>query len=104
MFKTYIVVFAWKYEYLKKYDSSIVQHNIPLKLGENPFRQKLRTINPILLPTIKKELKKLLDAKIIFPLRYYEWVANLVPTRKKNGEISLCVDFRNLIGSSLKYN
>jgi len=53
---------------------------------------------------IEKEVKKLLDAKIIVPLRYSSWVANLVPVRKKNGEIRLCVDFRNLNRSSLKDN
>jgi hypothetical protein len=31
-------------------------------------------------------------------------VANLVPVRKKNGEIQLCVDFRNLNKSSRKDN
>jgi hypothetical protein len=66
--------------------------------------QKLRQINPILLPVIKKEVKKPLDAKIIVPLRYSKWVANLVPVRKKNSEIRLCVDFRNLNWSSLKDN
>ena len=53
---------------------------------------------------IEKEVKKLLDAKIIVPLRYSSWVANLVPVRKKNGEIRLCVDFKNLNNSSLKEN
>jgi hypothetical protein len=53
---------------------------------------------------IEREVKKLLDAKIIVPLRYSEWVANLVSIRKKNGEIRLCVDFRNLNRSSLKDN
>jgi len=38
------------------------------------------------------------------PLRYSDWVANLVPIRKKNGEIRLCVDFRNLNKSYLKDN
>ena len=38
------------------------------------------------------------------PLRYSEWVANLVPVRKKNGEIMLCVDFINLNRASLKDN
>ena len=55
-------------------------------------------------PIIKKEVKSLLDAKIIVPLRYSSWVANLVPVRKKNGEIRLCVDFRNVNRSSLKDN
>lgn len=46
----------------------------------------------------------MLDAHIIVPLRYSNWVANLVHIRKKNGEIRLCVDFQNLNKSSLKDN
>jgi hypothetical protein len=53
---------------------------------------------------MEKEVKKLLDEKIIVPLRYSEWVANLVPVRKKNGEIKLCFDLRNLNKSSKKDN
>jgi len=47
----------------------------------------------MLLPLIEKEIKKLLVAKIIVPLRYSKWVANLVVMRKKSGEIRLRVDF-----------
>jgi hypothetical protein len=82
----------------------VIEHKIPLKPGVKTFRKKLRQINPILLPVIEKEVKKLLDAKIIVPLRYSDWVENLVPVRKKNREIRLCVYFRNLNKSSLKYN
>jgi len=53
---------------------------------------------------IEKEIKKLLDAKIITPLRYLKWIANLVVVRKKNGEIRLCIDFRNLNKCSKKDN
>ena len=45
---------------------------------------------------IEKEIQKFLNAKIIIPLRYSKWIANLVIARKKNGEIWLCIDFRNL--------
>jgi hypothetical protein len=51
-----------------------------------------------------QELKKLLDAKIIFQVRHSTWVANLVLVRKKSGEIHLCVDFRNLNRALEKYN
>ena len=44
------------------------------------------------------------DARIIVPLRYSEWVSNLVSVRKKTGEIRLCIDFRNLNKASLKGN
>ena len=82
----------------------MIEHTIPLKKRVKPFKKKLRQINPTLLPMIEKEMKNLLDAKIIVPLRYTEWEANMVPVRKKNGEIKLCVDFRNLNRSSLKDN
>jgi hypothetical protein len=104
LLKKYNDVFAWSYDELRTYDTTVIELKIPLKQGIKPFRQKLRQINPILLPVIEREVKKLLDAKIIVPLRYSEWVANLVPVRKKNNEIRLCVDFRNLNRSSLKDN
>jgi len=102
MMKEFVDVFAWSYEDPKIFDIEIIQHNIPLKMGSKHFRQKMRQFNPMLLLIIEKELKILLDAKIIVPLRYSEWVENLVPVRKKNGEIRLCVDFRNLKRCSLK--
>jgi hypothetical protein len=87
---------------LKTYDTFIIEHKIPLKPGVKPFKQNLIQINPIIFPVIKREVKKLLDEKIIVPLRYSEWVANMVPVRNNNGEIRLCVDFVNLNRSLLK--
>jgi hypothetical protein len=49
-------------------------------------------------------VRKLLDAQIIIPLKYSEWVENLVPVRKKSGEIRLCVEFINMNKCSLKDN
>jgi hypothetical protein len=102
--KEFVDVFSWKYEYLRTCDTNIIEHKIPLKEETKPFRKKLRQINPMLLPIMEKEVKKLLDAKIIIPLRYPKSMANLAPVRKKNGEIILCVDFRNLNRISRKDN
>jgi ribonuclease HI len=52
LFKEYSDVFAWGYEDLKAYDTSIIQHRIPIKEDQKPFRQKIRRINPKLLPLI----------------------------------------------------
>ena len=97
-------MFAWSYEDLKAYDTDIIQHKIPIKYDQKPFKRKLRRINPVLLPLIEKEVKRMYDAQIIAPIRYSDWVSNLVPTRKKTGEIRLCVDFINLNKVSLKDN
>jgi len=79
-------------EDLKTYDTYVIEHKMPLNPGVNPFNKKLRQMNLILLSVIERDVKNLLDEKINVPLRYFEWVANLVPVIKKNGEIRLCVD------------
>ena len=104
LMKEYVDVFAWSYDDLKEYDTSIIQHTFPIKPRKKPVRQKLSRINPMLFPIIEKEIKNLFYAKIFVTLRFSKWVANLVPVRKKNGEIRLCVDFRNLNKVSLKDN
>ena len=104
LFQQYRDVFSWTYEDLKTYDTRIIQHVISIKAGVKPFQQPLRKMYPKMEPLIQSEVKKLLDAKIIFRVRHSKWVANLVPVRKKSGEIRLCVDFINLNRASDKDN
>jgi hypothetical protein len=61
-------------------------------------------MHPSLEPQVKAELNKMLEARIIFPVRHTQWISNLVHVRKKNGDIRLCVDFRNLNKASKKDN
>jgi len=56
-----------------------MQHKIPLKEGVKPFQQKLIQINHMLYPIIEKELKWMMDANIIVPLRYSKCIANMLP-------------------------
>jgi hypothetical protein len=77
--------FSWSYEDLSGFDPSLIKHSIPIKEGINPVRKKKRPINPALEATIRKELEKLLKVGIIFPVKYFEWVSNLVPIRKTTG-------------------
>ena len=77
-------VFAWTYDDLKVYDLDVIQHTIPIQKNAKPFKKKLRRMNPLHLPLIEKEIKKLFNAKIIVSLRFSKWLANLVPVRKKS--------------------
>lgn len=87
LLKKYKNVFAWNYEDLNIYYTSIIQYTIPMISDEKIVQQKLRKIHPNLENQIKSELNKLLKAKIIFPVRHTRWVSNLVLIRKKNGDI-----------------
>ena len=104
LMKEFAHIFAWEYIDLKTYDTNIIQHRIPLEKDTIPFKEKLRSMSPLLLPVIEKEIQNLLKSKIIIPLRYSKWIENLVVVRKKNGEIRLCADFRNLNKCSKKDN
>ena len=53
-------------------------------------------------PLVEKEFKKLFKAKIIVSLIFSCWEANMAPVRKKNVEIRICIEFRNLNTFSLK--
>ena len=89
---------------MKVYDTSVIQHTIPIKKDSKPFKQKLKRINPLLLPLIENKVKKLFEVKIILALGHSRWLANVVLVRKKNGEIRICIDFRNLNRVSLMDN
>jgi hypothetical protein len=54
--------------------------------------------------TIQKELEKILNVGIIFPVKYSDWISNLVHVRKSIGQIRLCVDFRALNRANIKYH
>ena len=77
-------------------DRSIVEHHFPIKPGYRPHQQGSRWCNPKILPDIKAEITKLIEAKFIRQCRYAEWISNVVPVYKKNGKLRVCIDFRNI--------
>lgn len=66
-------VIAWTYEYLKGFDPSLFQHTIDLNHEAKPDRQNQRPINPKIEPLMRKELSKLIEANIIFPIKHSSW-------------------------------
>jgi hypothetical protein len=56
----------------------------------------VRRCNHNILPDIKAETTKLIEAKFIRQCRYAESISNVVPVYKKNGKLRVCIDFRNL--------
>jgi hypothetical protein len=93
LFKRYRDVFSWTYDDMKTYDTQIIQHVIPIKEGVKPFQQNLRKIHPTLKPLIQKELKKLLDAQIIFKVHIQLGYLTWCPLGRSSGEIRICIDF-----------
>ena len=42
------------------------------------------------------EIVKLIEVGFIREVKYLTWIANIVPVKKKNGHIRVCVDLKDL--------
>ena len=77
-------------------DPALVEHRLPIKSGAKAIKQKLRRLHPKTDFQVKEEVDKLHKAKFIKVVLYPQWVANIVPVIKKNGQVRICIDFRDL--------
>lgn len=65
----------------------LVTHNLAIKPGYRPVRQAKRKFTLELERQICAEVRKLRNAKFFKPILHPEWLANVVPVKKKNGQI-----------------
>jgi hypothetical protein len=96
LLKEYQDVFAWQYDEMPGIDPKLVAHSLNVEPGTRPVVQSMRTFHPEVEAQITQEVKKLLAAGFIKPIQHSRWLSNIVPVKKKNGQIRCCVDFRNL--------
>ncbi|KAL4010597.1 hypothetical protein IC575_030098 [Cucumis melo] len=77
-------------------DPKVVVHRLAIKPEHRPVKQAQRRFRPELISQIEEEVNKLIEAGFIREVKYPTWIANIVPVRKKNGQLRVCVDFRDL--------
>ena len=90
------VVFAWSYEDMLGINHEITQHHIDTHAHMVPIKQKLRRMRTEWLLKIKGEVTKQLKLEFIKPIHQAEWIANVVPIPKKDGNVRMCVNFKDL--------
>jgi hypothetical protein len=96
LLKEYQDVFAWQYNEMPGIDPTLVAHSLNVEPKAKPVVQPMRTFHPEVEAQISLEVKKLLSAGFIKPIQHPRWLSNIVPVKKKNGQIRCCVDFRDL--------
>ncbi|XP_012849590.1 PREDICTED: uncharacterized protein LOC105969382 [Erythranthe guttata] len=89
-------VFAWSYKEMPGLDPKVAIHHLSVKKGARPVKQGQRRFRPELVPAIEAEVNKLIEVGFIREVKYPTWISSIVPVRKKNGQIRVCVDFRDL--------
>ena len=82
----------------------VAVHRLFIKKGVSPKKQPQRCFHPALVQKIEKEVNKLIEVGFIHKVKYPTWIVNIVPVRKKNGQLRICMDFRDLNEAGPKVN
>ncbi|GKA72438.1 reverse transcriptase domain-containing protein [Tanacetum coccineum] len=77
--------FAWKTTDIPGICPSFCKHKIQLLDDKKPVVQKQRRLNPNMQEVVKKEIVKLLDTGIIYPIADSPWVSPIHCVPKKGG-------------------
>ncbi|CAM8901295.1 unnamed protein product [Rhodiola kirilowii] len=112
--KQHKLAIGWTLADLRGVSPAVCMHRILLEDGAKPSREPQRRLNPIMMEIVQKEIQKLLDADVIYPISDSQWVSpvhvvpkksgitveedaegNMVTTRVKNGW-RMCIDYRKL--------
>ena len=75
-------------------DPELVAYTLNVDLEAKPVAQPTRIFHTEIEGQIVKKVQKLLTARFIKPIQHPRWLSNIVPVKKKNGQIRCCVDFR----------
>ncbi|GJS56238.1 reverse transcriptase domain-containing protein [Tanacetum coccineum] len=113
---------AWKITDIKGIDPRFCTHKILMEEDYKPTVQSQRRVNPKIHEVIKKEVIKLLDVGMIYPISNSPWVSlvhcvpkkggitvvanednELIPTRLVT-EWRVCIDYRKLNEATRKYH
>ncbi|GKB78950.1 reverse transcriptase domain-containing protein [Tanacetum coccineum] len=86
--------FAWKTTNIPGICPSFCKHKIQLLEDKKPVVQKQRRLNPNMQEVVKKEIVKLLNTSIIYPIADSPWVSPIHCVPKKGG-ITVVTNERN---------
>nr|GFD15626.1 reverse transcriptase domain-containing protein [Tanacetum cinerariifolium] len=73
VFKNQKKAIAWKLTDIKGIDPEFCSHEILLEEEHSPKVQSQRSVNPKIHDVIKKEVEKLLEARLIYPISDSPW-------------------------------
>ncbi|GJT58675.1 reverse transcriptase domain-containing protein [Tanacetum coccineum] len=92
---------AWKISDIKGIDPKFCTHKILMEDDYKPVVQMQRRVNPKIHEVIKKEVIKLLDAGLIYPISDSPWVSPVHCVPKKGGMTVVMNDDNELIPTRL---
>ncbi|CAM8950749.1 unnamed protein product [Rhodiola kirilowii] len=83
--KQHKLAIGWTLADLRGVSPAVCMHRILLEDGAKPSREPQRRLNPIMMEIVQKEIQKLLDAEVIYPISDSQWVSPVHVVPKKSG-------------------
>ncbi|KAM1381105.1 hypothetical protein ACFX2I_022750 [Malus domestica] len=83
--KDHKTAIAWSIVDIKGINPATCMHRILLEEGAKPTREAQRRLNPLMMEVLKKEVIKLLDVGIIYPISDSKWVSLIQVVPKRSG-------------------
>ncbi|MCH92746.1 hypothetical protein A2U01_0013689 [Trifolium medium] len=120
--KKYSEAIGYSIDDLKGISPSICMHKIMLEEDYKPSREHQRRLNPNMSEVVKKEVLKLMDTDVIYPISNSKWVSPVHVVPKKGGMTvvknekgesvatrtttgwRMCIDYRKLNKAMRKYH
>ncbi|CAN6707338.1 unnamed protein product [Malus baccata var. baccata] len=83
--KEYKTAIGWTLADIKGISPTTCMHRILLEEGSKTSREAERRLNPLMMEVVKKEIIKLLDCGVIYPISDSKWVSPVQCVSKKSG-------------------
>ncbi|CAN6575411.1 unnamed protein product [Malus baccata var. baccata] len=83
--KDHKTAIAWSITDIKGINPATCMHKILLEEGAKPTKEAQRRLNPLMMEVVKKEVIKLLDVGIIYPISDSKWVSPVHVVPKRSG-------------------
>ncbi|GJS82239.1 reverse transcriptase domain-containing protein [Tanacetum coccineum] len=96
LLKENLDIFAWKPADMTGVPRSVAEHQLNIREGYSPVRQKKRGQASERAKAIQVEVQKLVEAGIPGEVYYHDWLSNPIMVKKHDGSWRMCVDFTDL--------
>ena len=83
--KKHKATIGWHISDLKGFNPSYCMHKINMETDYKLIRQPQRRLNPVMKEEVRKEVLKLLEASLIYPISNSAWVSSMQVVPKKRG-------------------
>ena len=83
--KEHKMAIGWTLADIKGISPTTCMHQILMEEGAKPSREAQRRLNPPMMEVVKKEIIKLLDCGVIYPISDSCWVSPVQVVPKKSG-------------------